>query len=309
MNLIDELNTLPKRELKFNRELNFSRFNKGLMGGITDGLGLTDYSGQERRESAAQKSADAARNASLAISKESIAFQREQYNEWQSIYGPIQEQLAAYYSDIDTANKQVVAQLQDEASSTQAQETALQAEFAQRGISGSGIEAAAMTNMATSSAQNRAGIRSSAEEIKAQNQMNFLGLGLGQGTQMLSVNQAASSAGANTQMSGANSLNSVQTAYGNMQNQARMNTMSTLGGVGSSAIAASDRRLKKNIKLIGNISGINFYVWTWNKKANKLGLYGYDYGVIAQEVKKKYRVRFKGTKYIGVNYSKLLGDL
>lgn len=310
MDLLQELDTLPKRNIKFNNMESYFRFNKGMLDGITDAVGLTNYGDQRDAENRAASAAAKSSDQAYAINKENLAFQKEQYNDWAAIYKPMQEQLADYYSSDDSTNYQVAQSLQSEAAGSQAAVTALQAELAQRGIAGSGIEAAALSNISASSAQNRSNIRASADDIKAQNQMNFLGLGLGQGTSMLGINATSANAAANTLQSSANSLNSVQTSYANMQNQARMNMNDNMAKLGSSAITKySDKRLKKNIKLIGTISGINFYVWEWNKKANKIGLFGIDYGVIAQEVKKKYRVSFKGTKYIGVNYSKLLGDI
>lgn len=46
----------------------------------------------------------------------------------------------------------------------------------------------------------------------------------------------------------------------------------------------SDARLKENIIPMGSVDGLNWYKWTWNDKAEELGLTGCDYGVIAQEV-------------------------
>ncbi len=55
-------------------------------------------------------------------------------------------------------------------------------------------------------------------------------------------------------------------------------------GLLAGAIFASDRTLKENINKIDFINGHNIYAWTWNKLANKLGLIGDSFGVIAQEV-------------------------
>ena len=52
------------------------------------------------------------------------------------------------------------------------------------------------------------------------------------------------------------------------------------------AIAASDERLKKDIEKIGVKNGHNWYRWTWNDIANRIGYKGTTEGVIAQEVQK-----------------------
>ena len=55
-------------------------------------------------------------------------------------------------------------------------------------------------------------------------------------------------------------------------------------GVGGLIAAFSDRRLKDGIIKIGENGGFNIYAWTWNKAAEKLGLSGMGYGVMADEV-------------------------
>ena len=54
----------------------------------------------------------------------------------------------------------------------------------------------------------------------------------------------------------------------------------------------SDIRLKQNLTVLPfskyNAHGLQFYEWEWNRKANALGLFGHDSGVIAQEVQMLY---------------------
>ena len=50
-------------------------------------------------------------------------------------------------------------------------------------------------------------------------------------------------------------------------------------------LTASDPALKTNIKSIGTENGFNVYSWDWNEKANDIGLFGNDSGVMADEVK------------------------
>lgn len=63
-----------------------------------------------------------------------------------------------------------------------------------------------------------------------------------------------------------------------------------LMGWGNLALSAydsglfSDRRLKKNIKLIGQEKGFNIYKWDWHSFAEKLGLTGGNIGCLADEV-------------------------
>ena len=65
----------------------------------------------------------------------------------------------------------------------------------------------------------------------------------------------------------------------------KSNKTSLLTGLaGAAAAFFSDERLKKNIVKIGKIGKFNKYSWTWNEKAENLGLLGDSEGVIAQEV-------------------------
>lgn len=77
--------------------------------------------------------------------------------------------------------------------------------------------------------------------------------------------------------------------------------------LGSAAASAfSDMRLKKNIKKVGETNGHNWYSWTWNGLANKLGLYGEDNGVIANEIKiTNPHLIAERSGFLTVNYSGL----
>ena len=94
------------------------------------------------------------------------------------------------------------------------------------------------------------------------------------------------------------------------QTQTTQNQLGLMDYLGAAAGAAgifgfSDIALKDNIQKIGQTKGgNNWYSWTWNDKAEKLGLSGESSGVIAQEIQK---VRPEAVKevdgYLAVNYS------
>jgi hypothetical protein len=68
----------------------------------------------------------------------------------------------------------------------------------------------------------------------------------------------------------------------------------------------SDIRLKKDIKSIGKVGKHNVYSWTWNEKANKLGLHGQAKGVLAQEVQKvQPSAVVNQNGYLAVRYDRL----
>ena len=68
----------------------------------------------------------------------------------------------------------------------------------------------------------------------------------------------------------------------------------------------SDRRLKKNLVLVGQVGSFNWYSWDWNALANSIGLEGSSQGVLADEVVDQQRkaVSFK-SGYMFIDYSKL----
>ncbi len=78
------------------------------------------------------------------------------------------------------------------------------------------------------------------------------------------------------------------------------------GSLGAAGIlATSDKRLKENIKKIGEQEGFNIYSWTWNALAKTLGLEGDSFGVIAQEVRKTRPDAVVDDGYLKVNYAML----
>jgi hypothetical protein len=67
-------------------------------------------------------------------------------------------------------------------------------------------------------------------------------------------------------------------------------TQGAVGGGLLGLLAASDIRLKTDLKYLGKEqNGLKVYDWEWNKKARELGLDIYPTrGYIAQEVKRKF---------------------
>lgn len=74
----------------------------------------------------------------------------------------------------------------------------------------------------------------------------------------------------------------------------------------------SDERLKDDIKFYEELNGINFYTWTWNEEAKRIGADKYPaFGVIAQEVMKTRpdAVDEGPYGYLQVNYGKLKNEV
>jgi hypothetical protein len=79
-----------------------------------------------------------------------------------------------------------------------------------------------------------------------------------------------------------------------------------LSSVIQGSTAFSDPRLKSNIKPAGTRNGLQWYTWTWNDEAAKIGLFGDDEGVMAHEVAdiKPEAIRLNNG-YLTVDYSAL----
>lgn len=68
----------------------------------------------------------------------------------------------------------------------------------------------------------------------------------------------------------------------------------------------SDVRLKENVEFVGkNQQGFNIYKWDWNNKANQLGQFGSDVGVLAQELLETHpeKVSLHDSGYYQVDYT------
>lgn len=165
-----------------------------LVSGITDALGLTNTKGQKAATKAANDAnANAARSTELAasISREQIAlgkdelqFQKDQYAYWKGIYGDFQENLANYFTNLDV-NDVVALGLEAQQKEFQQAKADVKRTMAQRGFSGSGVDTATTAAMTMHNAEARAKIRAAApKEVKDQ-QLEFLKTGIGQGTQIL----------------------------------------------------------------------------------------------------------------------------
>lgn len=92
-------------------------------------------------------------------------------------------------------------------------------------------------------------------------------------------------------------------------NQQLFNNIMGLGQLGLSTaglIMYSDRRLKKNVKKVGELNGFNIYSFDWNSIARMLGLTGKTIGCMADEVFEidPSAVFFKDD-FLMVNYSKI----
>ena len=125
-----------------------------------------------RASSKASKRAADAQNAQLN-------FDLERYDDWQNIFGGVQENLSSYYNSI-SPDYYVAAGLEAFEKEREAQMGKLNETLAQRGLSNSGLAATVATEDAISSAEARASIRREAPRQAREDQSRFLQIGMGQ---------------------------------------------------------------------------------------------------------------------------------
>lgn len=125
-----------------------------------------------RASSKASKRAAEAQDAQLR-------FDMERYDDWQNIFGGVQENLANYYNSI-SPDYYVAAGLEVFEKEREAQMGKLNETLAQRGLSNSGLAATVATEDAISSAEARASIRREAPRQAREDQSRFLQIGIGQ---------------------------------------------------------------------------------------------------------------------------------
>lgn len=112
----------------------------------------------------------------LATIQQQQALGQQQMALWDKVYGPIERNLSNYYQNL-SPERLVTIGHQANAAQFQAMNKQLQASMAQRGISGSGVEGAAMMGLAAQQAMANAQVTQQAPERVAQAQQSFLARG------------------------------------------------------------------------------------------------------------------------------------
>jgi len=152
--------------------------------GIVAGIGAiaSVWTGAVAAADAKETAATAAEQQQTALDNQLLALQQqrelgqEQMAIWDSVYGPVERNLSNYYSNLTPKRLETMGH-QANAQQFQAMGKQLQASMAQRGISGSGVEGAAMMGMSAQQAMANAQVTQQAPERVAQAQQSFLSRG------------------------------------------------------------------------------------------------------------------------------------
>ena len=125
------------------------------------------------------QSAKDASGKAAASARTSLEFSKAQYADWLDAFGDVQANLSDYYENLTPAYLETQGLQAFEREKTIAL-TGLRENLEQRGIATSGLAVDAETDIALQSATARASIRAEAPLRAAQEQSNFLQIGLGQ---------------------------------------------------------------------------------------------------------------------------------
>lgn len=152
-----------------------------IIGSTLIGAGSSMMSSSSASKSASSAADSTAYAAELQreTATEQLEFQKQQYADWEEIFGPIQENLSRSTQAL-SPDSFAARGLQDLQGSFSASRKSLTQTLAQRGISDSGVSAAAQAQLEGSRMLGGAQIKAGADETVRQQQLQFLGLGLGQ---------------------------------------------------------------------------------------------------------------------------------
>lgn len=139
---------------------------------VTAGVGVL---GAGMANNASKRATKAAQQSEAA----SLAFAQQQYDDWLDVFGPIQNNLSNYYKNLTPARIEAQGR---EAIELERDQWLSRVEegFAARGLSDSALAGSAVADIERSTAVAKAGVSASAEQMAAQEKLNFLTLGYGQ---------------------------------------------------------------------------------------------------------------------------------
>lgn len=140
---------------------------------VAVGAGVSAYGAYSSNKA----SGDAAKKQSRLM-KQQLQFDMKVYEDWQRIYGGIEENLSNYYKDL-SPDRVAAVDINSIQESYAASKENIIREFKQRGFDTSGLEGAALTNLESNRANVSAAARAGAEQKVMSAQTQFLAAGKG----------------------------------------------------------------------------------------------------------------------------------
>ncbi|EDP2370856.1 hypothetical protein GKB09_03840 [Campylobacter jejuni] len=200
-------------------------FGEIILGGASIVGGLLG----SKSASAAQKQAADYQRQMLDVQRQQFAFMQAQYANWEQMFGSIGNNLSTYFKNLnpDTYAAKRISLVEQEYNRAS---EAINADLARRGMANSGAAVSSINQLEINRASARVDARLQAEQDVRNQQLQFLGIGMGQQPALLSGMQ--SSANSLTQTLGNVSANYQNQAMIGAQNSANM-IGSGIGMIGS----------------------------------------------------------------------------
>ena len=239
-----------------------------IAGAAVIGAGASMYSGKQAAKSANKASdrAAASADAQTALGYEQLDFNKQQYDDWNAIFGDTQKTLASYYN---TLSPEFFAStgLQNIEQEYTRSRTQLDATLAKRGISNSGVAADDFSTLEAARMMGRADVRNKAETQVRAEQTNFLAVGKGQQSQLQSGINSSYSNMINSMGQQAANQYGMANNYTNQANQA-------YAGVGQAIGSGVNAYMMSNATSRVANSGQTQWI---NPSYQGYGVYGIDY--------------------------------
>lgn len=121
-----------------------------------------------------------ANDQAYALQKEQMDFNKQRYDDWQKVYGTLQEDIGTYYSNLKGSDLSNIEVQQIQAHTQQANDK-VTSMLKAKGINGSGVEASLIGQNIYKGEIAKATSVATAEQRVMQQKQGFLSLGLGQG--------------------------------------------------------------------------------------------------------------------------------
>lgn len=193
----------------------------------------------QRDANAAQKAQQDALNKMLEMSDEQIQLYKDQLDNFQSVFGNVEQNLQNYYKSL-SADSVAAKEIQNLEVEFNRASTQINQQLAQRGLSSSGAAASANVTLATNLALNRASARSNAEQNVANQQLSWYTLGQQQKQTALSGLSNAYSQAIGLQGNLANYYGNQASSSGQVATQSFSNIGSTINNaIGGSVVASA----------------------------------------------------------------------
>lgn len=152
-----------------------------IIGAAAIGAGSSYIASKSASKASSQQAQAAAKSGEVqvALGYDQLEFQKEQFERWEEVFGPISDNLGSYYKELkpDSYAAQGIGNLQQ---TYQTSKQNLEKQLATRGLSDSGAAVQGYTDLERTRMLGEAEIRTKAEDVVSQQQAGFLGLGLGQ---------------------------------------------------------------------------------------------------------------------------------